>query len=329
MVISKTFWHCVPNGSTSLFFTITILTFEVIGLILNTLLTVFLFCLRTKGAQTSLQLLRAFTLSCFLSALVNFIEDIYPYDLEFDNVGFQTMVCLLWSSRWIYWMFTIMASQYLLIFTVDRTMDICQKNVYRLISESHRLLIYNCIAIIYSILITLPQLFTIDINEGKCTCSPIKKTVPFLAIIYAHVYLWVSLLLLFPFGVLVTCCCYIILYLKRTLPEERVDHLNQLTFYWAKSEKVNALVDWMTTSFCIIPLTISYLITFSYDSLYQVMAAFGVTTYIINGPLQKVGECLLVAHIALVPLILFIYILPLRNVFKRIAHKLCFGYCRH
>ncbi len=59
---------------------------------------------------------------------------------------------------------------------------------------------------------------------------------------------------------------------------------------------------------CILPLAVSYLVTFVYDAGYQLFSAFGVATYVINSPQQKVGGLMLMLHANIVPLILLYYI---------------------
>ncbi|VDK85577.1 unnamed protein product [Dibothriocephalus latus] len=234
---------------------------------------------------------------------------------------FNRFVCIFWTSRFFYWIFLVIASQFLFFFAVYRFLDVTGADDYKMISEEYQILAYSTTITVFSVFITLPQTFSENIVGDECNCFNRKIRMPLLSIVYAQVYIWIAILIVFDGCVL----AYVSVRLRRLLktPAEcrREDKLELLHFYNITLSESHASANtiWrgMKTSLCVIPLFVSYLVLLSYDQFYQLASAVDLTTYVIGAPAQRFGELLIVANCVNVPIIIVVYIHPLRMGVKK------------
>ncbi|BHF83598.1 hypothetical protein SprV_0902674100 [Sparganum proliferum] len=328
--LSKTFWKCIDRTDWPDFIDVSDYILEIVGIPLNTL-TLVLLSKKQSGPRISLILLRGMVASYLLSTVINFLSDVYPHTVRTGNYHFNRLVCLLWTSRFFYWIFSVMGGMFLALFAVDRYAILAQLDRFRITVPEYRVPSYVVFVVTSSLLLALPQLLTVNLQGDTCDCAPIQVNIPFLAFVYAHVYIWFSLLLVFEGSILAFITAQLIRWRQNWLPANHNwrpdDDLNALTLKRpaelrmqkrTKKDPGNCSArddkrrSWSSASFCILPLTASYVLTHAYDSIYQFLSAVGLTTFIINSPEQRVGALLLLVHSTAVPLILCFYIPSLR-----------------
>ncbi|VDL88186.1 unnamed protein product [Schistocephalus solidus] len=334
---SKTFWMCITrkNWPDPIDFGVYIL--ECTGILLNTL-TLVLISKKHSGPRVSLILLRGMIASYLISVIVNFMSDVYPYNLRTQNYHFNRLICIFWKSRFLYWIFDVMAGIFMALFAVDRYACLAQLDRFRITAPEYRSASYVIFVVVSALFLSLPQILTVNLREDRCDCALIRVSIPFLSLVYAHVYVWFSLLLVFQGSLMGFICVQLIDWKLNRLSANYTwrleDDLNGMTLKQPvvphllkpqrkkKGTVASSICDakghkWTSASFCILPLTLSYVLAMVYDSTYQFLSALGLTTYIISSEEQRVGEMLLLTHSTAVPLIICFYIPSLRVFLKR------------
>ncbi|KAL7060824.1 hypothetical protein AAHC03_010164 [Spirometra sp. Aus1] len=315
---SRTFWYCIQSLYWPDYCDVLLIVFSATGLLLNTAVAVLLFLLRGPS-KTSLALLRGLVVSCAMACLVNFIENTTPKMEKTSNYHFNRLVCIFWVSRFLYWIFVVIASQFLFFFAFYRLLDLTGADGYKIPSVEYRIPTYATTIVVFSVIITSPQTFSVNLVNDDCNCSSRKINIPLLSLIYAQVYVWIAILIVFDGTVLTYISCR--LWRSHSTPTEfkREDKMEQLHFYNTAFTEINMSgssavcnSSWITGSMCVIPLSISYLVLFSYDQIYQFASAVDLLTYAIGTRVQKFGGLLIVLHCAIVPIIVIIFIRPLR-----------------
>ncbi|VDN97810.1 unnamed protein product [Rodentolepis nana] len=318
--ISRTFWYCVPFDEWPDAVDILTIIFEVSGIILN-LLTAFLLFRIRHGPRQNVVLLKTLTIHCLLVCIVNLIEDCDPDGVTTDNYVFNTLMCVFWNARFFYWIFFVAVSQCLVFLAVDRVLTLYKCDQLRFTSPRRRIVVYEITIHAFSTLLTLPQVLTVNLQHGGCACAPNKVNIPFLTVIYAHVYLWFTLLFVTDGSILLCSAYYIMKWVRETPSRDQLDDLNELSFEVFSEHGIHLEQykgkGYKTASMCILPLAMSYILTFSYDSTYQFVSALGLATFIINSIPQKIGGLLLVVHVNVVPVVLFFYLPPLKEFAAR------------
>ncbi|VDN12574.1 unnamed protein product [Dibothriocephalus latus] len=323
-VESTTFWHCVPTTNLPNAIDICFYIFEAMGLFLNTLVLVGL----SKAhpiPRTSLILLRFISAFCLLTAFMNFLEKVYPYSWRSHNYHFDRLVCIFWKSRFFYWIFVVMGAHYLVFFCLDRLAMIEDLKSYKTMVEENRILSYHITALISGLLLTSPQILTVNVQGDTCDCAPTRVNIPFLSVIYAHVYVWFVLMFVLVSSVLALVCYKLVKAVRDASGHNRTDDLCLMTLEaqaFVKGVHSAPPLGWRSASMCILPLALSYSITFAYDCIYQFLSALNLTTFIINSPQQQVGALLLVVNTSLVPCILLLYIPALRSFVLLVLRKM-------
>ncbi|VDN09795.1 unnamed protein product [Dibothriocephalus latus] len=321
---SKTFWHCVPSTNFPNVVDIFFYIFETTGLLLNA----FVLAGLSKAhpiPRTSLMLLRSISVCCLLTAFMNFLEDVYPFSWRSHNYHFDRLVCIFWRSRFFYWIFVVMGTHYLVFFCFDRLAVIENAREYKNVVEEHRILAYHITAVIGGILLTMPQVLTVNLQGDTCDCAPTQVNIPFLSVIYAHVYVWFSLMFIFVTCVLAYVCYRLVKAVRDPSGHNRTDDLCLMTLQseaCVRGVQSAPPLSWRSASMCILPLALSYSLTFVYDCIYQFLSALSLTTFIINSTQQQVGALLLVVNTSLLPCILLLYIPALRSFVVLVLQKL-------
>lgn len=326
---SKTFWYCVPTEGWPSWLDIFFYIFEIGGLLMNAWVAVYLFKAQSP-LRLSLILLRIIVVNCFLAALVNFLDDLYPWSWSTDNYIFNVLFCIFWNSRFFYWIFVVTASQSLTLFAFNQALTVWNLEKYRLSSPERRLHFYLIYIFTFSICITLPQFLTVNLDGDKCSCAPTAVNIPFLAAIYAHTYMWFSLLLVLSSAIMITSSVLIVLWKRNCATRDihlQHDELNLFRFSDTSQKDLETMcsnMGWNTTgAMVIVYLSASYVVTFSYDASYQFLSALGVTTFIVNSDKQKAGAVMIVSHTFFVPCLL-LYFIP---IFRKRLHD-CFHCAR-
>ncbi|VDL99168.1 unnamed protein product [Schistocephalus solidus] len=325
---SLTFWYCVQSNKWPDVWDILLFLFAALGLLLNTAVAILLFLLRGP-CKTSLALLRGLVVSCAMACLVNFMEHVGPQMERTSSYYFNRLVCIFWASRFFYWIFMVIASQFLFFFAVYRFLDLTGNDDYKIPSEEYQIPTYSTVISLFSVSITAPQTFSVNLVGDICNCSNRQIKIPLLSLIYAQVYIWIAILIVFD-GCVLTFISFRLQHLLRTAKSLRREDKLELLHFYKTTFTEGPFCDNMAASnsskiggsLCIIPLTISYLVLFSYDQLYQFASAVDLTTYVIGTQVQKCGVLFIVGYCVIVPIIVLIYVRPLRLGLRKCWKKL-------
>ncbi|VDN14053.1 unnamed protein product [Dibothriocephalus latus] len=339
---SKLFWSCQQGDDWPNSLDICELMVEVFGVIANFTVTIVLFLLRVEKSEV-LALLRVLPSSCPVSTVIDFLHDVGPPSSNTGKIYFDGLVCLFWSSRFLYWYSKVHVYHSAVAFAHNRAFKLLQLRYYRLTTERRRLTAYMLFAFIGSFLAAVPQLLGAQPQVKNCACaSPIGDLVV-LSVVYAHSYLMVAFFAIIYPALLVYISIALLLRLWKSttmgtpMGEDEMDKLafpdtlspseDSLTIHSNPGDLQQRRIaahsdrsDW-PASFCIKPLTVAYIATFTYDAVYQLLSATGTLTYVIQSPRQTFGEILLIFFTALVPLILFFHIPAMRSVIYCVHKK--------
>ncbi|VDL97241.1 unnamed protein product [Schistocephalus solidus] len=346
MEASTKLWSCRVDSHWPDGLDICEVTLSIFGLIGNFTVTVLLFLLRSKNSE-ALTLLRVLSFSSLMSTFVEFVHDEVIPNKSTGNVVFDGLVCVLWSSRFLYWYSKAHVYHSLFYFTCNRAIDMLNIRIHLITTKKQRLTAFLLLIFISSFLSAAPQFLLAQPHVPKCACALPTENFAILSMIYAHVFLWVAIFgVIYPI-ILVYICIALLLRLRRRENCALVDELDQLVFVKARSsasciisdalavsspteaeasiinnpraattsrsKDVSARYVW-SASFCIIPLSAAYIVTFSYDATYQFLSAAGQITYVLHSPAQKFSHILLSLFGSMVPLILFFHIPAMRSL---------------
>ncbi|KAL5969448.1 hypothetical protein TSMEX_002820 [Taenia solium] len=312
--LSESFWLCLNTTDYIDALGAVIFVTEIFGL-LPGLLAAVLLCQLDGKTRTSLLMLRTLVICAVLQLIINLIADIYPYPIRTASYGFNIFMCIIWTSRFAFWIFAIIGAHAQLYFSTHRTLQIVANLQLSFASSRNVDLVYIAGLTLYSAIITVPQVFTIEYDGDRCYCSETLMELSFLQIAYAQVYIFFTQVLLVNSVVLLISCYLIIKWVKNTPREKFMDTLNTLSFPNTPEQELKAYSEvkgWSTSTMCIVPMFVSYVVAFSYDTTYQFLSAIGLTYYPINGLTQKFGVWIQLLHPMLIPYYLFYYIPALR-----------------
>nr|VZI50478.1 unnamed protein product [Spirometra erinaceieuropaei] len=344
---STVYWSCDITHSWPDYLDVPAIILSFFSLAANLVVTVLLFRLRAKTI-TDLALLRLLSISCLISSFISLVDDVITYDTMTGNRFFDSLICLLWNSRFIYWLFLTLVVQSLVFFVCNRAINLLHPDHRRITTENQLLTVYMLTVVGSSLLIMAPQLLMTRLDREDCDCAPAPENIPLLSVVFAHAYLWFLFLAIIYPTVLVYICSTMLLRVLRGNREPLVDDLDAIYFpngYSSSATDVSSVsstaalqlsvvsdeqgtkddddevsqVTW-SASFCIVPLTAAYIATFTYDATYQFLSAAGKLSYVLRSPAQQFSEVLLILFTALVPLILFFHIPAMRSlIFVAIA----------
>ncbi|VDM18220.1 unnamed protein product [Hydatigera taeniaeformis] len=311
---SESFWLCMNTTNTIDALDIVIFITELLGLLPGVIVAVLL-CRVDGKTRTSLLMLRTLSICSVLQLIINLLGDIYPHQIRTGNYGFNIFLCVVWTSRFSFWIFAIIGAHALIYFSTNRTIQIVANLQLSFASSRNIDLVYIAGLTLYSAIITVPQVFTLNYDGDRCYCDEALMRLSFLQLAYAEVYIFFVQVLLVNSLVLLISCCLIIKWVKKTPREKFMDTLNTLSFPNTPEQELKAYSEmkgWSTSTMCIVPMFVSYVIAFSYDLTYQFISAVGFTQYPINGYNQKIGVWIQLLHPMLIPYFLFYYIPALR-----------------
>ncbi|VDO04530.1 unnamed protein product [Rodentolepis nana] len=307
-VNSETFWKCVSQADWPDFIDITSIVLEITAIILNAI-TGYLLLQIKEGNLIIIFLLRTVIFNSIIDATIKLIKDLTPIKSELGDVALNYFLCVVWDSRFLFWLFNTFSVTGLTLFSVDRALTLLNKDSLRLVSAESRLRTYQISIYLYGLLLTIPQFISVNLENGTCACAPTTVNVPVLAILYAHVFIRYVLLVILNGGTLCVCAGVVIKWIKQTPVKHQVDELNALHFdipSSAELKRLEASHGWKTPSLCILPISIFYVTNVGFDAGYQFISGVGLTTYVIGGKFQRFGTLLLVVFSNIVPLTLLL-----------------------
>lgn len=311
---SESFWVCADSSVGWDASDIIMLIMEFMGMIPGFVLLYLLFHLDGK-TRTSLLMLRTTQICSFLQLLLKFIDGIFPFPINTSSTEFNLLICGLWSSQFLHMVLAITGINIFIFFGLNRTVQIVENLQYSFASSRNADLVYIAVLSLYSTLISVPQIFTINFAKSGCRCDKDLTNLTLLELAYARVYIFFFQVLIVNSIVLAICSGLIIKWIKSTPKGKFYDTLNALSFPNTSEAELKAydgVKRWSTSSMCIVPLSCTFLLSFSFDNIYLFLSAVGVTKYNYSGPLQKISQVLLLIHPVMTPYILLYYIPALR-----------------
>nr|CUU98304.1 centrin 3 [Hymenolepis microstoma] len=325
-VNSETFWRCVSQTDWPDFIDITSIILEITAIILNAI-TGYLLLQIKEGNPIIIFLLRTIVFNSIIDAIIKLANDLTPSKYESGGVALNYFLCVVWDSRFLFWLFSTFSVAGLALFSLDRALTLLNKDSLRLVPAESRLRTYQISIYLYGLFLTAPQFISVNLENGTCTCAPTTVNVPVLALLYAHVFIRYVLLVILNGGILCMCAGLVIKWIKQTPSKHQVDELNSLHFDIPSAAELKRLEEshsWKTPSLCILPISIFYVMNVSFDAGYQFISGIGLTTYVIGGKIQRFGILLLIFFSNTVPLTLLV-MLPVFRFWLR--DKLAFFNC--
>ncbi len=319
------YWVCREDTTAPRYVSIILsLIFEVPGLFLSALVFQLL-CRITGKAQSSLVLLRFLVFSCFVVILFYLLDIFLPSTLASKRPIVNHIYCVLWTSHFLRWTALLMGANIMLFFIINQSIQVVCRYQYSFNSSKYSDHIYLLILFLFSVCLATPQIFTHRRTvEGECLCDAEEQDLPFLTVAYAGAFLQFLVVYVFNGSLIAFSCYKTVRTIHATPSAEQNDALNGYYFMTGTKEDVHDLEEeskgWRTGSFIMLPMTLSYLICFLYDTLYQFLSAVGFTVYIRNGFIAFFGNWLFVLHSCFVPAMLLYYIPVLRGLVRL---KLC------
>ncbi|KAM7535577.1 hypothetical protein Aperf_G00000104626 [Anoplocephala perfoliata] len=309
----ESFWDCADSTSWDNW-NIILIILDLVGMIPGFLAMILLFRLDGK-TRTSLLLLRTMLICTFLLLLSLLIYDIYPYPVNTASAEFNLFMCGLWSSRFLHTVLAVTNIHAFLYFAFNRTMQVVENLQFSFSSSRNADLVYIAGLFLYSAFICIPKIFTKDYVKSGCPCDRNLENQTFLDFAYARVYIFFVQVLIVNATILAICSGLIIRWVKNTPKDKFYDTLNVLSFPNTSEAELKAYEAgkrWSTPSMCIVPLSGTFILSITYDNIYQFLSAVGLTKYQYSTPLQKISHMLVIIHPVVIPYILFYYIPALR-----------------
>ncbi|VDK70800.1 unnamed protein product [Dibothriocephalus latus] len=272
-------------------------------------------------------------------SLISLIEETVGLNPNTGNVYIGGLICLLWSSRFIFWYTYFKICQSIFYFACNRASEMLQIKNYPIIAEKQRVMAYMSLVFIGSLIGALPSLLLAFPLKKDCACALLPENFCVFTVLYAHTFLWAAMIgIIYPTILIYICIALIIRFRKseRGIIADEVDELcflNPRSFPTCKSttptpapsvassssdceqngarvleisgNKSNPHV-W-SASFCIVPLTAAFMLGTAFESMLQFPSAAGVLKYKLRSKSQQFSVTLVSLFAALVPLILFFH----------------------
>ncbi|KAM7536025.1 hypothetical protein Aperf_G00000104661 [Anoplocephala perfoliata] len=261
-----------------------------VGMIPGFILMILLIRLDGK-TRTSLLLLRTMLICTFLQLLVIILNEIFPYPINTDNTGFNLFMCGFWSSQILHMVLAVTGIHVFVYFSLNRTMQIVENLQFSFASSRNADLVYIAGLFLYSAIIAMPQIFTIDFSKNGCHCDKELANQTFLDFAYARVYIFFVQVLIVNATILAICSGLIIRWVKNTPKDKFYDTLNVLSFpntSGAELKAYEAGKRWSTSSMCIVPLSCTFVLSHSCYITYQFLSAIGTTKFYYSGQGYKI-----------------------------------------
>lgn len=118
--------------------------------------------------RTSLLILQTVVSCAFLTLSTKFINDICPSPIQTRFYELYLFISGVWTSRFLYRILSIIGAHALLYFAAYRMTQIAENLQFLFISSGNINLIYVAGLTIYSILITIPQMVSIQYYGIRC-----------------------------------------------------------------------------------------------------------------------------------------------------------------
>ncbi|VDK83267.1 unnamed protein product [Dibothriocephalus latus] len=343
--------HCSAAYSYTTALDICAILLNIFGCFANFPVTVLLFLLRSKKSE-GLILLRVLSAGCLDFSLISLIEKVVGLNPNTGNIYIDGLICLLWSSRFLFWYISFQIYHSLFYFACNRAYELLQIRNYPIITEKQRLTAYMLLVFIGSFIGAVPHLLLAFPLSNNCACDPLPDNFGILSVLYAQAFLWIAILgIIYP-AILVYICIALVLRLRNSERGIIADELEELYFLKPRLFPTSTTITstpappvassssdsernrvgvlerpgnksvphaW-SASCCIVPLTAAFIVGIAFESTQQLLSAAGVINYRLRTPAEKFSLVLGSLFTVLVPLILFFHIPAMRAlIFAAIA----------
>ena len=225
------------------------------------------------------------------------------------------VVCLVWHNQLVYWG-TILVSAWNLVFVaVDRLIAVCFPFTHRHLTP-RRIVVAFALIHAVSYACCVPAMFVVTFTaEGRCLQQPSVTGAAGDRLFYAFSIFWLLVVYLVPVAAFVGIYGRILLVFYRrgaaVAPSVSQPQTTAAAAAAAAAAAGRSVADKGFTRVTqnALTVTIAFVLTYGYDSIYFAMGNVGVTTYDFDSPTQLLGVVLANLNAVAQPVI-YIFLLP-------------------
>ena len=213
----------------------------------------------------------------------------------------DAVTCFLWYNQYLYWVSVFMSVWNLVLIAFDRLLAVCYPIRYTMPSPLH-LKIVLPVLYFYACATNYPGWFLVHFVDGHCLQEISLPIDIHIKVFYWHSIYWVFIIYLIPIALLSVIYGRIVLKLRAHLiavaPASLPECISKSTIRVTK---------------CAITVTVVFILTISYQSIYFCMSSVGIVSWDFGGPVQLFGMMLVVLNSLGNPFIYYMYMPSFRR----------------
>ena len=202
------------------------------------------------------------------------------------NSTFDFLLCQVWHGQAIYWSGVTISVWNLVLMAVERFLIIRYPYKHRDMPPSK---VYKAWAILYVLIILflVPAYFQVKYESGKCVPKFYFDTPGANTFNAFYGIFWLFLCYVIPTSLFVFLYTKIIIHIRQR-QKSNIERHSVLDNMEGQQSRIYTRANQQLTKTAII-VTIVFIISLSYDCWYCLLGYTGITEYVFNSPLQKVG----------------------------------------
>ena len=209
--------------------------------------------------------------------------------------------CFLWYNQNLYWLSVFLSVWNLVLIAFDRLLAVCYPSRYTMPSPLH-LKIVLPIMYVYAMATDFPTWFLVHFVDGHCIQEISLPIDIHTKVMYWFSIYWFFIVTLLPVAMLSVLYGRIVLKLRR--------HLITVASV-SQSQAISKSTIRITK--CAITVTVVFIATTSYHSIYLCIASLGIVSWDFGGPVQLFGMMLVVVNSFANPFIYMVYMPSFRR----------------
>ena len=244
----------------------------------------------TKGVKMSPVLILLFKHQCCADIIVCIFSAIISKEQVlrlFDDRVIDHILCHVWHSQSLYWLFVFVSAQNLVLIASERYLAVCKPFLFLRVKPKTTYLVLVGVYI-YSTVCSLPLFFVREFVDGLCvedmfdTQHPIK-----FQFFRIYPYIWLTTFYLLP---TVSFCVFYANVLRGLKQSLSMKNTNKQK---SNSPVGKAASELTKTA---ITVTIIFVVCMSFETFCYLLYGEGIITYVSASPIQKIGVFLTVAN---------------------------------
>ena len=228
------------------------------------------------------------------------------------NPTFDLIVCQVWHTQTLYWLAVFVSAQGLVCIAAERYVAVCRPFLYLRITFN-KIIVVLVGVYSYALIVVSGTLLQARYSNGKCTPQLYSNSTTLKDFYSVFSFIWCFTFYVVP---CITFCILYVLVLK-TLRERK--NKRQSTGY-AESDVVNKASSGLTKT--AITVTIIFVLSMAYDSIYYILGLNGFKAYEVNTPFQKIGVFLATLNSVANPFVYAILMPVFRTSMRRTINRL-------